>query len=58
MTESIEFQPRPALGHPNFIDVVRMYRKERDLTFNEAKDLAIKEFEKRGWYHPFEEFNS
>lgn len=40
--------------HPNFIDVVRMLRKERDLGFNEAKDQAIAMFEKRGWPHPFQ----
>jgi hypothetical protein len=37
---------------PNFIDVVRTYRKERDLGFEEAKRQAKLEFEKRGWPMP------
>jgi hypothetical protein len=52
-TMTIEFEPRPLEDHPNFIKTVRMYRQERDLTFVEAKELAIREFEKRGWSHPF-----
>ena len=46
---TIEFERRKDEGHPNFLDVIRMYRKERELSFDEAKYLAIKEFEKRGW---------
>jgi hypothetical protein len=45
----IQFERRKECGHPNFLDVVRMYRKERELSFDEAKELAIKEFDKRGW---------
>lgn len=51
---SIEFQPRGEDGSPNFLKVVRMYREERELSFADAKDLAIREFEKRGWSHPFQ----
>lgn len=49
----IEFEPRRDEGHPNFLQVVRMYRQERELSFEDAKDLAIAEFDKRGWRHPF-----
>jgi hypothetical protein len=51
----IEFQPRGEDGSPNFLKVVRMYREERDLSYAEARDLAVREFEKRGWRHPFQE---
>lgn len=38
--------------HPDLLDVIRMYRKERDISYCEARDLAIKQFEKHGWPLP------
>jgi len=38
--------------HPTFIQVVRLYRSECDLSFEEAKDRAAMEFAKRGWEIP------
>jgi hypothetical protein len=41
-----------ASNPPNILDVIRMYRRERELSFEQAKALAIQEFDKRGWPHP------
>lgn len=37
---------------PDIIKVIRMYRSERELTFQEARDTAVREFRKRGWDVP------
>jgi hypothetical protein len=37
---------------PNFIDVIRTYRKERGLSFEEAKREAERQFLKHGWPLP------
>jgi hypothetical protein len=50
----MEFERRKEDGHPNFLDVIRMYRREFDMSLDAARDLAIEEFDKRGWQHPFE----
>jgi len=37
---------------PHIIDVIRMYRAEKDMTLEEAKATAVREFKKRGWLLP------
>ncbi len=37
---------------PTFVEAVRLYRAECNLSFDEAKHRAIREFNKRGWYIP------
>ena len=37
---------------PDFIKTVRMLRTERDYTFRQALDEAIKMFDQRGWVLP------
>ena len=39
---------------PNFIDTIRMYRREFDLSYEAAKARAIREFDKRRWPHPYQ----
>jgi hypothetical protein len=41
-------------GHMSFLDAVRTLRKERDISFQQAKDEVIAFFEKKGWEHPFQ----
>ncbi len=45
---------RAPLIIPNFIDTVRMYRREFDLSYEAAKARAIREFDKRRWPHPYQ----
>lgn len=37
---------------PNILDVIRMYRKERDWTFEKACDEAVRMFNEKGWPMP------
>lgn len=37
---------------PNILNVIRMYRRERDWDYPTAKAHAIDEFKKRGWPIP------
>lgn len=37
---------------PNILDVIRMYRKERDWPFERARDEAIRAFKAKGWPMP------
>lgn len=37
---------------PDFIKTVRMLRTERDYSFQQAKDEAIRMFDQRGWPVP------
>lgn len=51
MSVTVNFQGEPQ-EHPTFIQIVRLYRAECDLSFEEAKQRAIREFKKRGWELP------
>lgn len=40
------------MNQPDFIKAIRMYRSERGLSLQEARDMAVMEFIKRGWTIP------
>ena len=38
--------------YPSIMKTIRMYRSERGWTYEKARDAAIDEYRKRGWYIP------
>ena len=50
--EHDRIEARAAARLQVFLDVVQMYRKEREISYEAAMDLTFMEFETRGWDIP------
>lgn len=41
-----------SVDNPHIIDTILMYRKVREWSYAQARDSAIEEYRRRGWFIP------